>query len=84
MEILVVFSTQVKVWEELVTPKLVPLILPKIKVGAEVTLIDSVIHAFKVFKTPDIVLKDTPIMKRPIFQPIPLCALVDDLVARVK
>jgi hypothetical protein len=53
--------------EELVTPKPIPLVIPKIGVGAEVTLIDIVTHVFEVFKTLNIVLKDTPIVKRPDF-----------------
>jgi hypothetical protein len=61
---IVVFSIHVKVLGELVTPKPIPLILPKIKVGVEVTLIDNVTHAFEVLKTLDTILKDTPIMER--------------------
>jgi len=51
--------------EEPITPKLVPLILLENGVGVEVTLIDSVIHAFEVFKTLNIILKDTNVMERP-------------------
>jgi hypothetical protein len=50
--------------EELVTPKPIPLVIPKIGVGAEVTLIDIVTHVFEVFKTLNIIMKDTPIAKR--------------------
>ncbi len=66
MEILVVVVIiQVKTLEKPVTPKLIPLIIPKIGVGVEVTLIDSITHASEVFRILDIVLKDTPITKRP-------------------
>jgi hypothetical protein len=70
--------------EEPISPKLVPLILLENGVGVEVTLIDSVIHAFEIFRTPNTILKDTHVMERPYPQLIPLCELVDDLVARVK
>ncbi len=78
--------------EEHVTPKLVPLTLPKIGVSIEVTLIDNVTHASEVFRTLDIVLKDTPIMEKLYPQPIPLCEFVDttceqhvnDLATRIK
>ncbi len=46
MEIfVVVVSTQVRGFEKPITLKLVPLIIPNIRVGAEVTLIDTVTHA---------------------------------------
>jgi len=61
----VVFSTHVKVLGEFVVPKPIPLVLPKFKVGVEVTLIG-------VLKTLDTMLKDTPIMERPYFQQIHL------------
>jgi hypothetical protein len=51
--------------EEPAILKLVPLTLLEIGVGIEVTLIDSVIHAFKVFKNSDTILKNTLIMERP-------------------
>ncbi len=55
-------------------------------------MIDSVIHAFEIFWTVDIVLKDTLVMETPDLRPIPLCEpidttgeqLVDHLAARVK
>jgi hypothetical protein len=92
MEMHVVFSTHVEVLEEPVTPKHVPLILLEIRVSIEVMLIDNVIHASKVLKTLNIVLKDTPIMERPNHHPILLVEfvdtigeqLLDDLTARVK
>jgi hypothetical protein len=49
VEIHVVFNIHVEVLEEPITPKLVPLILPEIGVGAHVTLIDSVTYASEVF-----------------------------------
>jgi hypothetical protein len=80
----------VKELEELITPKLVPIAIP-IGVGEKVTLIDIVTHASKVFRTPFMVLKDTPLVKRPWFEPIPLTELIEttseqlvnDLVARI-
>ncbi len=65
--------------EEHVTPKHVPFILLEIGVGTKVMLIDNVTHAFEVFRTPDIVLKDTPIMERPYPHPIALVELVDTI-----
>jgi hypothetical protein len=53
----VVVNIQVEELEELVTPKLVPLTIPEIGVGADVTLIDIVTHAYEVFRTQNIVLK---------------------------
>jgi hypothetical protein len=40
-------------------PKTIPLVILEIEVGIEVTLINTGTHAFKVFKTPNIILKDT-------------------------
>jgi hypothetical protein len=78
--------------QEHVIPKPVPLIIPKIRVGVEVTLINTITHAFEVFKTLDIVLKDTHVVKRLGSQPIILAEHVDttseqhvdDLTAIVK
>jgi hypothetical protein len=54
-------------------------------------LIDNITHAFEVFKTLDILLKDTLIIERPRLQSVPLakpidttCEHVDDLLAGVK
>ncbi len=63
--------------EELVTPKLVPLVIPKIGVGVEVTLINIITHDFEVFRTLDIALKDTHVDETPRFEPIFLVELVD-------
>jgi hypothetical protein len=62
---IIVSSIQVEILGEHVTPKLVPLVLPNIRVGAKVTLINNVTHASKVFRSLDIVLKDTLVMERP-------------------
>ncbi len=50
--------------EELVIPKLVQLVIPKIGVGAKATLIDIVTLAFKFFRTIDIILKETHVATR--------------------
>ncbi len=55
--------------EEPITPKPIPLVMPKIRVGVELTLIDTVTHALEVFKTPDIVLNDTHVVEWPWSQP---------------
>ncbi len=78
MEVLVVvISTQVEVLEELVTPKPIPLVILEIGVGAKVTLIDNITHAFEVFKILDMILKDTLVAKGQGSQPVPLVELVD-------
>jgi hypothetical protein len=73
----VVSSIQVEVLEEPITLKPIPLVLPEIRVGVEVTLIDSVIHALEVFRILDIVQKDTHVMERPNLQPIHLVGPID-------
>jgi hypothetical protein len=50
--------------EEPVIPKTIPLIIIEIGVGVGVTLIDNVTHAFEIFKTLDIIIKDTPSTKK--------------------
>ncbi len=62
---IVVVNTQVEALEKLIIQKLITLIIPNIGIGIEVTLIDNIAHAFEVFKTPNIVLKYIPIIKRP-------------------
>jgi hypothetical protein len=72
MEISIVFvSTSIEELEELVTPKLVPLAIPKIGVGANVTLINTITHAFEVFKTLNTILKNTLVVEIPKSKPIP-------------
>ncbi len=88
----VVINIQVEELEEPVIPKPIPLTIPKIGVRVEVTLINIVTHAFEVFRTPNIVLKDTPVVEKPRFESIPLAEPidtigeqhVDDLVVRIK
>jgi len=78
--------------EELIIPKPIPLVILEIGVGVEVTLIDIVTHTFEVFKTLDIILKDTLIDEKLKSQPIILAKLinttseqlVDDLAIGVK
>jgi hypothetical protein len=92
MEVLVVVvNIQVEELEELIIPILVPLAIPKIGVGVEVTLINIVTPAFEVFMFPNIVLKDTIVVDKPTFEFIPLTKPidtigeqhVDDLVAKI-
>jgi hypothetical protein len=59
------------------TPKPIPLVILKIGVGGEVTLIDNITHAFEVFRTLDIILKDTLVTKRPKSQLVPLAEPID-------
>jgi hypothetical protein len=70
-------KTQVKTLEEPVIPKPIPFVIPNIGVSTKVTLIDTVTHASKVFKTPNTILKDTPIVKKPGFQLVNLIERVD-------
>ncbi len=78
--------------KEPIIPKPIPLIIPKIEVGVKVTLIDTITHASKVFKTLDILLKDTPIVDKLGSQLVLLTKpldtigkqLIDDLNIRVK
>jgi hypothetical protein len=65
--------------EEHVTPKPVPLGIQKIGIGVELTLIDTITHAFEVFRTLDIVLKDTYVTQRPWSKPIPLAEPIDTI-----
>jgi hypothetical protein len=88
----VVISIQVETLEELVIPKPIPLVIPNIGINVEVILMDNVAHASKVFKIPDIVLKDTRIVEGPKLPPIPLAEpidtigeqLIDDLIVGIK
>ncbi len=89
---IVVVNTQIEELEKHVTPKHVPLVIPKIGVGAKVTLINIVIHTSKVFMTLYIVLKDIPIVERlgskiiPLTEPVDTTSEehVDDLATRVR
>jgi hypothetical protein len=49
------------------------------RVGIEVTLINNITHGFEVFRTLDIVLKDTPIRKKPESQLVPLVESIDTI-----
>jgi len=90
--LIVIVTIHVKRFKKSITPKLVPLIIPKIWVGVEVTLVDTMTHAYKVLKTSDIVPKSTHVAKRPGLEFDPLAKpvdtigeqFVDDLATRVK
>ncbi len=93
MEIHVVdVNIQVEESKGRVTFKLIPLAIPHIKIGVQVTLIDIITHAYEVFKTPYTILKDTLVTKRPRLDFVSLVKPaktigqqhVDDLVARVE
>jgi hypothetical protein len=77
--LVVIVSTPVEELEKPITPKLVPLIIPKIGLGVEITLLDIITHASKVIRTPDIVLKDTHVVESPGFESIPLFKHVDTI-----
>jgi hypothetical protein len=48
-------------------------------VGAEVTLMNTVTHVFEVFRTPNIVLKDTPIVEKLGLKLVPLVEPIDTI-----
>ncbi len=60
----IVINTHVEELEEFVIPKPVQVVIPKIGVGVKVTLIDIVTHASKVFRTTNIILKETHVVAR--------------------
>jgi hypothetical protein len=61
---LVVVCNEVVDLQILVAPKLVPLTIPQIGI-VEVTMIDIALHAFEVFRTLKVVLRDTHVIKKP-------------------
>jgi hypothetical protein len=63
--------------EEPIILESIPLIIPEIVIRVKVIFIDTITHAFEVFRTLDIVLKDTLVVERPRFKPIPLVELVN-------
>jgi hypothetical protein len=73
----VVVSIQVEELEEHISPKLVPLSIPQIGVGIKITLINIIMHASKVFKILDTMLKDTSINEKLELELVPLVELVD-------
>jgi hypothetical protein len=66
-----------KLWKTSRSKTYTILVIQKIGVGIEVTLIDNITHAFEDFRTLDIVLKDTLVTKRQKSQPIPLVEPID-------
>ncbi len=60
-----------------IIPKLVPLAIPQIGVGAKVISNDTITHAFEVFKTLDTILNGTIVIERLGPEPIPIVELVD-------
>jgi hypothetical protein len=55
----IVINIQVEESKEHVTLKFISLAFPHIGIVVEVTMMDIIIHASEVFKTPNIILKDT-------------------------
>jgi hypothetical protein len=55
----IVVSVKVANLQIPLTPKPVPLSIPHVGVGVKVIMIDTTLHASKVFRTPKVVLKDT-------------------------
>jgi hypothetical protein len=51
-------------WKNLSFQNPYHLVILDIGIGVEVTLINTIIHAYEVFKTLDIVLKDTFVIER--------------------
>jgi hypothetical protein len=86
----VIVNFQVEELEIPIIPKPIPLTIPQIGVGTNVTL--NITHAFEVFKIPNIKSKDTLVIEKPKPEPITLVEPVDtssgnhvdDLVASVK
>ncbi len=74
-----VFSIQVEALEKLIIPKPIPLVIPKIGISAEVTLINSITHASEVFRTLDTLLKDTHVIERLEFQLVLLVEPIDTI-----
>jgi hypothetical protein len=72
-----IVSTHVEKLEEPITPKPIPLTILEIGIGAKVTLVKTITHAFEVFRTLHIIFKNTFVVERPKFEPIPLAELVD-------
>jgi hypothetical protein len=63
--------------EKPITPKPIPLTILEIRVGREVTLINTITHAFNIFRTLNIVLKDTLVDERPKLKLVPLAEFAD-------
>jgi len=61
---IVVVNPQAEESKECVTHKLLALAIPQIGVGIEVILINIVIHAYEIFKIPNIILKDAHVTHR--------------------
>ncbi len=66
----VVISIQVEASEEPTIPKPIPLIILEIRIGTKVILIDSITHAFEVFRTLNMIFKDTHVIERPKSQSV--------------
>jgi len=73
----VVVSIHVEELEEHVTPKPIPLTIAQIGVGVEITLINTIMHAFKVLKILYTVLKDTLISEKLKPKLVPLVEPID-------
>ncbi len=68
--------------EEPTILKPIPLVILKIKIGTNVTLINSITHVSAVFRTPYTILKDTYVIEISKFQLVPLAKPIDDLILK--
>jgi hypothetical protein len=66
---IIIVSTQVVDLQIHVILKHVLLIIPQIGVGVDITMIDIVMNAFEVLRTPRIVPKNTLVIEKPKLEP---------------
>ncbi len=62
-----------------INPKHVPLTIPHIEVGVEVIIINIALHASKVFRTLEVVMKNTFVVNEPQLKPSIIVEFVDVL-----
>ncbi len=63
--VVVIVNTYVKGLKEHAIPEPIPLVILEIGVGVKVTLINTITHVSKVFKTLNIVLNNAHVVERP-------------------